>query len=229
MTDAPQSQTVFAEAFRVAIAGLGASAGDEQIGRLWTHYGLMVEANRTMNLTRITDPVEAAVKHYADSLAVGAWAKEVGLSGGIWLDVGTGAGFPAVPLAVMHPAWHIVAIDGTGKKIDFVTRAATEMRLTTLELLHAHANHWRTNSRFDVICTRAVASVARCLPFASRLSVAGGFFVAFKTPASDGQEREEAERVARTCKMTRQASFDYELVAPDERLTRRLVIYRRDS
>jgi len=227
MTDSVQPRQAFVTALRAALDAWRRSATDAEVDLLALHYEMMIEANRTTNLTRITEPVAAAVRHYADSLALSAWAQDVGFSDGSVLDVGTGAGLPAVPLAVMHPTWRVTAIDGTGKKVDFVRRAVTEMGLTNLELLHAHADHWTTDRRFDVVCTRAVASLTKSLPFAARLTAPRGWFVAFKTPSSDEQERDEADQAAEDCRMIREPSFDYELVAADERFERRLVVYRR--
>ena len=96
----------------------------KQLGQMVAHHDAMVEANRRLNLTRITDPVESAVRHYADSLALLAWSRDSAVSIRTLLDVGTGAGFPAVPLAIMKPKWKITAIDGTKKKIDFVRETA---------------------------------------------------------------------------------------------------------
>ncbi len=227
MTDSSQTREVFGEALRAALDGWKRSATERQVDLLFAHYEMMIEANRTTNLTRITEPVAAAVKHYADSLALSVWAQQVGFTDGSVLDVGTGAGFPAVPLSVMHPTWRVTAIDGTRKKIDFVGRVVTELGLTNLDPLHAHADHWNTSRRFDVVCTRAVARLAKSLPFAARLAAPRGWFVAFQTPSSDEQQRDEADRVAEGCKMSREPSFDYELVAEGERLERRLVVYRR--
>jgi len=227
MTESSETREGFSRALRTALEPWSLTVTDQQLGLLFAHYEIMVEANRTTNLTRITEPVEAAVKHYADSLALSLWAQHAGLEDGSVLDVGTGAGFPAVPLAVTHPTWRVCAIDGTRKKIDFLMRAVSELGLTNLESVHAHADHWSTNRRFGVVCTRAVAGLARSLPFVARLAAPGGWFVAFKTPSSDEQERDEADRMAEGCKMIREPCFEYELVAADDRLRRRLVIYRR--
>jgi 16S rRNA G527 N7-methylase RsmG len=101
--------------------------------------------------------------------------------------------------------------------------------LTNLETVHAHADHWRTDRTFDAVCTRAVATIAKCMSFAPNLTAPQGWFVAFKTPASDEQERDEANRLAGNRRMIREPSFDYELGGLEERLPRRLVVYRRDA
>ena len=162
----PAGQNVrgaFADALEKTIAEWDLSISPEQMDLLFGHYVLMIEANRTTNLTRITDPVEAAVKHYGDALAllpaVGARCKKVQRV----LDVGTGAGLPAIPLAVMQPDWRVTAIDGTGKKVDFLTGAIAALNIKNLRAVHARSEHWDAGEAFDIVALRAVAPLAKCI------------------------------------------------------------------
>ena len=93
-----------------------------------------------MNLTRITRPAEAAVRLYADSLAVLSWARQSGNETGVRtvLDIGTGAGFPAVPLAVAAPDWRITAIEATNKKAAFVEQSARRVGAENLRVILRH-------------------------------------------------------------------------------------------
>ena len=180
----------------------------------------MVDANRTMNLTRITDPVEAAIKHYADSLALLPWAAAVGLGEVTLLDIGTGAGFPAVPLAVMRPDWSITAIDGTRKKADFVARVAAEIGMSNLRVEHGHSDHWRSHRRFDLVATRGVAPLARCIQWARPHLVAGGRLAAYKTADMAPEELAGAEKAAKQWRMRIEPPYNYELKLAGERLSR---------
>ncbi len=229
MTTTPETGQEFDDVLLAALAMWPLIPTPEQLEQMRRHFELMVEANRTTNLTRITAPTDAAIKHFADSLALCPWAERVGLVVGRVLDVGTGAGFPGVPLAVMRPSWQVTAIDGTGKKIAFVKDVAAAIGLGNLRTDAIHANHWKTHQRFDVVIARAVGVIAKCLPFAARLTAPGGWFVSYKTPDADDTEREGAEAAARELGMVRCEPFDYTLVSGDEALTRRLVVFRKDE
>ena len=185
-----------AEVFNDAVTGplmtWGVSVSEVQLDQLRAHFDAVVEANRLMNLTRITNPSDAAVKHYADSLALLAWAAALGIKSASLLDVGTGAGFPAIPLAVLRPDWSITAIDGTRKKVEFVSRTAETLGLTNLEAIHAHSDHWTTGQTFQIITLRAVTKLARCVESCARYVAPGGRLVAYKTTSLDPQEHTAA-------------------------------------
>jgi len=139
MMDMRDYREVFSTALTNAAGALGLRLEEHHLARMWRHFELVVEANRRFNLTRITAPADAALKHYADSLALLAtrWVdSDRPLS---VLDVGTGAGFPAVPLAIVCERWGVMAIDGTGKKARFVAEAAAVLGLANLEARHTRA------------------------------------------------------------------------------------------
>ncbi|MFQ5495713.1 MAG: 16S rRNA (guanine(527)-N(7))-methyltransferase RsmG, partial [Phycisphaerae bacterium] len=174
--------------------GLPLKAG--QVRRLGDHYEAMVAANQRFNLTRITEPEGAAVKHYADSLAPVAWARERGVEVTTVLDIGTGAGFPAVPLAVARPDWSITAIDATRKKIDFLESICSEMSFGNLRCVHAHSQHWKGGQRFSLVVFRALTAVPRAIESAAAYVQPGGHVAAFTTPSTRASSREETARVA---------------------------------
>jgi 16S rRNA (guanine527-N7)-methyltransferase len=180
-----------------------------------------------MNLTRITDPVEAAVKHYADSLALLLWVRERAIAVQNILDVGTGAGFPAIPLAVLRPDWSVTAIDATGKKIEFVRRTATELGLTNIRCEHAHSRHWRVAERFSPVVFRALTALPAALESTSRYVSQRGWLVAYRTASDDPDERQDADRAATGLDLEPQEPFAYELHAGDEVLRRVLRVYQR--
>ena len=222
----PTEEELFRTTLTKALTAWGMSPTDRQSEQLLDHYRMMIEANRTMNLTRITDPQDAAVKHYADSLAILPWVEAQGQSVKRVLDIGTGGGFPAVPMAVMRPTWHIVALDGTSKKIAFVQRVAEALGLTNLKAIHAHSTHFRSPRRFDLVVARAIGSLTKCLAAAARHVAPGGFFVAYKTPTVV-DDWAEAEAVERKSDLKPAAEYPYELELHDERLSRVLIPYRR--
>ena len=154
---------------------------------------LLVEWNQKMNLTAITDPQGIAVKHFADSLTAASLLPEGAFS---LIDVGTGAGFPGVPLALYRPDCKLTLLDSLNKRLTFLDTVCRETGLDAT-LIHARAEEGGRNpklrEKYDVACARAVANLPvlseYCLPFVK----VGGRFIALKGPDAD-RERTEASR-----------------------------------
>ena len=218
---------LFENTLTTAVARWNIPLTRSRIERLHTHYVLMVEANRVMNLTRIIQPVEAAIKHYADSLALLRWVKQSGLTVRTVLDIGTGAGFPSVPLAILQPNWRVTAIDATRRKIEFIREIADRIGLSNLCLEHAHSDHWRPSRSFELVVTRAAGRLPRCLPGAARLLDPGGWFIAYKTARVGQDELRDAGTTLRRLPLRVQEPFPYELDCEGRKLRRVLYVYRR--
>jgi 16S rRNA (guanine527-N7)-methyltransferase len=198
-----------------------------QLARLRAHYQAMVNANRTMNLTRITEPVASAVKHYLDSMALFLWTAGAGVQAETVLDVGTGAGLPAWPLAVMRPEWSVTAIDATGKKIAFLQGLIEAVGLANLSAEQGHSEHWGSRREFDLVVLRAVALLGKGVRQAGRHVKRGGRLVAYKTDSITEEEREEANQTGRKLGLTKHEPFRYDLQLGQERMRRALYIYER--
>ena len=163
---------------------LGISLTDEQLSRFEKLSNLLVEQNKTMNLTAITDPDGIAVKHFADSISVLTAAEMP--QGAKVLDVGTGAGFPGIPLLIMRPDLDLTMIDSTAKKLKYVENTVNELGLTATTL-HTRAEEAGQSKeyreKFDFVCSRAVAALnvlcEYCLPFVKQ----NGLFIAMKGAA----------------------------------------------
>jgi len=216
----------FRSILSAALADLGVDVDDRQLSQLLAHYQAMLVANQVMNLTRITDPEEAAIKHYADSLAILPWLMEENDRVESVLDMGTGAGFPAVPLAVMRPDWKVVALDGTAKKIAFLRQTCADLAIGNIMCTHAHSTHYKPGIRFDLVLTRAVGSLAKCLEASAHHTKPGGFMVAYKTPTVC-DEWDEADSILRRHRLAALEEYPYELTLRGETLTRLLVPFRR--
>ncbi len=220
----------FAEALASGLAAWRLEATLEQIAALRAHYEAVGEANAVMNLTRITDPVEAAVKHVLDSLAPLLHLRESGSEDRVrrLLDIGTGAGFPAVPLAVMRPDWPVLAIDGTRKKIDFLAGFAARAGVANLRAEHIHSSHRPPDGSFDLVTLRAVGSLAACITQAARHTARRGEIVVYKTAVLEDEELDEGHAAAREQHCTEPRTFPYSLTLGDETLLRALfVVVRR--
>lgn len=174
---------------------LGIALTDEQLSRFDKLSDLLVEQNKTMNLTAITDPDGIAVKHFADSISVLA-AAEIPQGAKI-LDVGTGAGFPGIPLLIMRPDIDLTMIDSTAKKLKYVENTVNELGLaaTTLHTRAEEAGQSKEyREKFDFVCSRAVAALnvlcEYCLPFVKQ----NGLFIAMK--GAKAQEEIDAAKTA---------------------------------
>jgi len=219
----------FDDALTSALELLGISARPEQIDSLGRHFHAMVDANRAFNLTRITDPAEAAVKHYADSLALLLYLGAKGLHLETVVDIGTGAGFPAVPLAVMRPEWRVTGIDATRKKTEFLVRTARALGLSNLHVAHAHSRHWRPGRTFQIATLRAIAKLATCLRHGARCLSTGGRLVAYKSFPIDVTEHKAASAAAARLGLIESEPFPYELNHGGETIVRALYVFDRPA
>lgn len=192
--------TQFKEKLTVALAdnGISLEVTDERAKKLFELTNIMLEVNKTMNLTAITDEDAIIVKHYADSLTVSKYIPE----NATVIDVGCGAGFPCLPLATFREDLMITALDSTAKRIRYIDDTAKKLGITNITPIAARAEELAKQDgyreRFDVATARAVASLPvlseLCLPFVK----IGGSFVSMK--ASQGeQELFEAKNAIRIC------------------------------
>jgi len=169
--------------FREELTKFGLDAA--QIDALEKFYRLVVEQNRVMNLTAITEPHEFAIKHVIDSLSV--WDEEIFRGVERIADIGTGAGFPAIPLKIFRPQLQFTLIDSLNKRVEFLKRVVAELELDGVEIFHGRAEDLAKQKifreQFDTVTSRAVARLnilaEYCLPFVK----VGGKFVALKGKA----------------------------------------------
>jgi 16S rRNA (guanine527-N7)-methyltransferase len=147
--------------------------------------------NRRVNLTAITQPRRMVTAHLADSLVARPLLRGVRI-----LDVGTGAGFPGLPLAIAEPDRAFVLLDSNARKIAFVQHVARLLGLDNVEAVQARAENFAPASPFDTVIARAVASLSRLLTIAGRLVGEDGVFLALKGryPAGELEEVGQAWR-----------------------------------
>ena len=140
------------------------------------------EWNQRFNLTGITDPVDMVRKHLLDSLSVQPYLRGTRIA-----DVGTGAGFPGLPLAVINPERQFALIEATGKKARFVRHAADVMELKNVEVIPARSEDWRGPSPYDCVLTRALGKLAEFVRVAGHLCAPGGRLLAMKGRHPDSE------------------------------------------
>lgn len=145
--------------------------------------GLLLEENTKHNLTRITSGFDYWNKHIADSASIGLFFKEKLLNGIKIADIGCGAGFPSIVLAIAFPKTEVVAIDSVGKKTDFVRLAKEKIGLNNLSVVTGRARELKLSGKFDMITARAVGVPIGIFKDSRAWLKKQGSFVLYQTPS----------------------------------------------
>lgn len=177
---------------------LGIALTDKQKQQFDKFYELLVEWNKVMNLTGITEYEEVNEKHFVDSLSI---VKAIDMkSVKSVIDVGTGAGFPGIPLKIAFPHLKVVLLDSLNKRINFLNTVIAELGLTDIKTIHGRAEDYAKQTeyreKFDLCVSRAVANLSTlseyCLPYVS----ADGLFVPYKSGEID-EELENSKKAVK--------------------------------
>ena len=195
------------EALVRGAAALGIALDAGQIDQFARYRDLLLEWNARFNLTAITDPAEIVTRHFLDSLTV-AQGLPADLRAGMprVLDVGAGAGFPGLALAIAFPAWRVTLLEATGKKVRFLEAVIAEMGATNARTLTGRAEEVAhqpgQRGAYDVVTARAVASLPTLLEYCAPFAAVGGWLVLPKKgdlAAELAQGDRAAPRWARGC------------------------------
>lgn len=206
--------------------GMGDLLSERSTNLLCDFADLLIETNKHTNLTAITDEEGVILKHFVDSAAVVAHLPE----NSSVLDVGCGAGFPSVPIAILREDVSVTALDSTGKKINFVLMAKEKLGLDNLNATCARAEEYVEVARecFDVCTSRAVARLnvlsELCIPFVK----IDGLFVAMKSEKGS-DEAKEAEGGIKKLGATPIKGFAYQLTFNGSKIDREIRIYRKTN
>ena len=157
------------------IAELSLAVPLETQKRLLAYLELIVKWNRVYNLTAIRDIATMVSAHLLDSLAVAPH-----LSAQTVLDIGSGAGLPGVPLAMLRPHSRVTLLDGNQKKATFLRQAMIEFRLDNVEVVCERVEIWQSEPRFDLVISRAFSDLPEFVATAARFCKAGGTLAALK-------------------------------------------------
>ena len=191
--------------------------------RLEAFAGLVLERNQVMNLTAITEPKAFAGLHLLDSLSLIPLA---GLGSGSVVDVGTGAGFPGVPLAIALPGARVTLLDSLGKRVDFLREACGALGLENTRCVHARAEEFGERERFDWAVSRAVAPLPILCELSLPLIRTGGRFLAMKSSHS----QEELEGAGRAISLLGgRAAWAKDYLIPGTDIQHRLICIEKTS
>ncbi len=147
---------------------------DSQIERLLTYHQMLVKWNKAYNLTAVRDPAQMISRHLVDSLSVLPWIGE-----GRLLDVGSGPGLPGIPLAICRPDLQVTTLDSNGKKTRFQVQVKAELGLDNLSVINGRVEAVEAEP-FDMVISRAFASIADMLNLSGHLATDQGVFLAMK-------------------------------------------------
>lgn len=210
----PAMREAFAWAFE------GEEIESELLDRFAAHALLVLEANRTMNLTAIVDPKEVAAKHYLDSWRA---SQVLPLMGRSLLDLGTGPGFPGVPIAMAEPHTRVCLLDSTQKRTDFCQRCVDELGLKNATVVHDRAEEYLARNRYDVVTARAISSVRENVRLLRKVRHSLQDLVMFKGK-SWSREVRAGEREAERLGFRLDIVHEHEL--PDDMGKRAILVYR---
>ncbi len=199
---------------------------EEQIDKVIKFYEMIIEKNKVMNLTRITDPDDFIISHILDSLLL---ITKADLSGKEIIDIGTGGGFPGIPLKIFCYDSDITLLDSLNKRLVFLDEVINELNLSNIKTIHgraedlAHDDQYR--EKYDIAVSRAVSNLPTlselCIPFVKP----GGYFISYKSDDSD----EEIKSADKICKILSGSINTERILLPDTKIYRKLVIINKNN
>ena len=182
-----------------SLVELSVSLSGEQKEQFFRYYELLIQWNQVMNLTAITELSEVVTKHFTDSLLLVSTLPGIKTAAYHCIDVGTGAGFPGIPLKIAFPNLEITLLDSLNKRVGFLNEVIKELGLTGISAVHGRAEDFGRDNKYreqyDLCVSRAVANMSTlseyCLPFVKT----GGFFIPYKSGKSEEEVKQAASAV----------------------------------
>jgi len=205
---------------------IGITLSEKQISQFMTYYDLLVEWNSFMNLTAITEFNEVIDKHFIDSLAICEYVDFK--NGDSLIDIGTGAGFPGIPLKIVFPELRITLLDSLNKRIKFLDTVIESLGLENVETIHGRAEDFAKQQsyreKYDFVISRAVANLATlselCIPFAKE----DKYFISYKAEKCN-EELEDAKKAISILGGKVEKQIEYKL--PDTDMNRNLLLIKK--
>ena len=218
------------EIFEKDLKQLHLELSKEQISKFISYYELLIDWNSRMNLTAITDFEDVLKKHFIDSLSLISAVPDLAQKQYDLIDVGTGAGFPGIPLKIAFPNLKITLLDSLNKRIQFLNEVICKLELQDIEAVHGRAEDFakpdQFRERFDLCVSRAVANLATlseyCIPFVKP----GGFFISYKSEKVN-VELEEAKKAISVLGGSFQKNIEFLL--PHSDITRNFIVIQKKN
>lgn len=203
------------------------SLTDQMIDCFSIFYEMLIETNRSLNLTAITDMEEVVLKHFIDSMMV---SKYFDFSNASVIDVGTGAGFPGIPLAILFPNTKFVLLDSLKKRLHFIDQVLERCGLNHVSLIHGRAEDFGRDEKyreiFDYCVSRAVASLPVLLELCTPFVRVGGKFISYKSEHLT-EELQQSKNALSILKCSINQEIPYQI--PDTDFSRVLAVFDKNS
>jgi len=191
---------------------------NKQLIKLEKFYHLMIEWNKKINLTRITEEKEVYLKHFYDSLTLN---KVIDLKNIKTLcDIGTGAGFPGIVLKIIFPNIKITLIDSLQKRVNYLNEIIKELELDNIEAIHTRGENYQ--GEFEVVTSRAVANIEKLVNYTMHLVSKNGVFIAMKGNLESELNQQVRKKIERKFIIKKQEEF----ILPKEGSKRTLLILK---
>ena len=217
---------IFFEKMQEKSKDLGVRFSVKQTEQFFEYMNLLIEWNEKMNLTAITDPNEIILKHFIDSITI---LKDIPDNSKL-VDVGTGAGFPGIPLSIMNPTLKITLVDSLNKRLIFLQEVVNKLKLENIEIVHARAEEFGQNKKyreqFDIATSRAVANLSTLSEYLIPLVKIGGKVISMKA-AEAKQELNEAKKAIEVLGGTVEKVDEFNL--PQSDIGRTVIIIRKNK
>lgn len=218
------------ELFEKDLKQLHLELSKKQILQFISYYELLIDWNSRMNLTAITEFEDVLKKHFIDSLSLISAVSDLAQKQYDLIDVGTGAGFPGIPLKIAFPNLKITLLDSLNKRIQFLNEVICKLELQDIEAVHGRAEDFakpdQFRERFDLCVSRAVANLATlseyCIPFVKP----GGFFISYKSEKVN-VELEEAKKAISVLGGSFQKNIEFLL--PHSDITRNFIVIQKKN
>ena len=201
---------------------IGIKLPDEQLNEFYEYMQLLLEWNEKMNLTAITDPEEVIKKQFVDSITIKKYIKEKSRL----IDVGTGAGFPGIPLKIVDKSIKLTLLDSLNKRINFLNEIIEKLNLKEVNTIHSRAEEYAKNKvreSYDVAVSRAVADLPILLEYLMPYVKLNGICICMKGPKA----QEELERSKKAINILGGKLEEVEKITIDEEMERNLIIIRK--
>lgn len=216
------------EKFKNGLQQLHIELSEKQMEQFLQYYEMLVEKNKVMNLTAITEFDEVVEKHFLDSVSL---TQQLDLHQPLKvLDLGTGAGFPGIPLKIVFPELEITLMDSLNKRVLFLQDVISSLQLQNIEAVHGRAEEAARNKKyresFDLCVSRAVANISTlseyCLPFVK----IGGSFISYKSSTIEDELEDGKKGIAILGGKVKDV---YKFTLPDSELQRSFVIIEKEK